>query len=80
MLFEIGEKIRSERKRRKITQERIAKDLSMSRTTLSQIEAGIVQDVGVRKLIRVLEYLGLELRVRQAGTPPTLDELREERE
>lgn len=78
MLFEIGSHIRNERKRRKITQGQVAKNLSMSRATISQIESGIVQDIGVRKLIRILDYLGLELRVRRAGTPPTLDELREE--
>lgn len=80
MLFEIGAKIKAERKRRKITQAQIANVLGMSRTTISQIESGVVQDVGVRKLIRILEYLGLELQVRKAGTPPTLDELREGRE
>lgn len=80
MLFEIGAKIRVERKRRKITQGQIADVLGMSRTTISQIESGVVQDVGVRKLIRILEYLGLELQVRKAGIPPTLDELREGRE
>lgn len=56
----------------------MAKDLGMSRATISQIESGTVQDVGVRKLIRILDYLGLELRVRPTGRPPTLDELREE--
>ena len=79
MLFEIGEEIRTERKRRKISQEKMAKDLGMSRTTISQIESGAVQEIGVRKLIRILEYLHLELRVRPAGMPPTLDELRGER-
>ncbi|MDY0383418.1 helix-turn-helix transcriptional regulator [Trichlorobacter sp.] len=78
MLFEIGDDIRKERKRRKISQEKLAKDLAMSRTTISQIESGTVQEIGVRKLIRVLEYLDLELRVRPAGVPPTLDELRGE--
>ncbi|GAB7028072.1 helix-turn-helix domain-containing protein [Geotalea toluenoxydans] len=78
MFFEIGHYIRDERKRRKISQERIARDLGMSRATISQIETGTVQDIGVRKLIRILDYLGLELRVRPAGAPPTLDELREE--
>lgn len=77
MLFEIGVEIRKERKRRKVSQAMMAHDLGMGRSTISQIEAGIVQDIGVRKLIRVLEYLGLELRVRPAGAPPTLDELRE---
>lgn len=76
MLFEIGDEIRQERKRRKISQAKLAKDLAMSRTTISQIESGIVQEIGVRKLIRILEYLNLELRVRPAGAPPTLDELR----
>lgn len=76
MLFEIGKEIRKERKRRKVSQELMAKQLEMSRTTISQIESGTVQEIGVRKLIRILEYLDLELRVRQAGLPPTLDELR----
>ena len=78
MLFEIGNEIRKERKRRKISQEKMAKYLGMGRSTISQIESGIVQEIGVRKLIRILDYLGLELRVRPAGLPPTLDELRED--
>ena len=77
MLFEIGNEIRKERKRRKISQEKMAKYLGMGRATISQIESGIVQEIGVRKLIRILDYLGLELRVRPVGLPPTLDELRE---
>lgn len=78
MLFDIGEKIRKERKRRNITQVKLARDLGISRTTVIQIESGTIQEIGVRKLIRILDYLGLELRVRAAGLPPTLDELREE--
>ena len=78
MLFEIGKEIRTERKRRKISQEKMGEDLAMGRSTISQIESGTVPEIGVRKLIRILEYLGLELRVRPAGIPPTLDELREE--
>jgi transcriptional regulator with XRE-family HTH domain len=77
MLIDIGKAIRTERKRRKITQRKMADALAMSRSTISQIESGTVQEIGVRKVIRILEYLGLELRVRPAGAPPTLDELRE---
>ena len=80
MLFVIGEHIRTARKRKSISQQTLAAALGMSRTTIGQIENGTVQDIGVRKLIRILEYLELELRVRTAGTPPTLDELREEME
>lgn len=78
MLFYIGKQIREARKSRNISQAEMAKSLGMSRTTIGQIENGMVQEIGVRKLIRVLEYLGLELRVRSAGNPPTLEELREE--
>jgi transcriptional regulator with XRE-family HTH domain len=78
MLFIIGKQIRQARRSRKITQADLAKVMGMSRTTIGQMENGTVQDIGVRKLIRVLEFLGLELRVRSAGSPPTLEELREE--
>lgn len=78
MLFDIGKQIQRVRKGRKVSQLEVAKALGMSRTTIGQIENGTVQDIGVRKLIRVLEFLGLELRVRPAGMPPTLEELREE--
>ncbi|HNZ11251.1 MAG TPA: helix-turn-helix transcriptional regulator [Smithellaceae bacterium] len=78
MIFNIGQEIHEARKKRKVSQAQLAKALGMSRTTIGQIENGTVQEIGVRKLIRVLEYLGLELRIRQAGSPPTLDELREE--
>lgn len=79
MLFNIGEQIRKERKHRRISQEKVAKELGMSRSTVSQIEAGVIREIGVRKLIRIMEYLGLEMRVRQAGAPPTLEELRGEK-
>ena len=78
MLLEIGSHIRQERKKHKLTQAQLAGLLGMSRSTISQIENGTVQEIGVRKLIRILEILDLELRVRTAGLPPTLDELREE--
>ncbi|MEA3465831.1 MAG: helix-turn-helix transcriptional regulator [Thermodesulfobacteriota bacterium] len=77
MFFLIGSKIREERKRRKITQEKLACVCGMGRATISQIENGTIPEIGVRKLIRILESLDLELFVRKANAPPTLDELKE---
>ena len=79
MLFEIGDNIRKERKLRNLSQEKMARALGMSRATISQIESGTVQEIGVRKLLRILDFLELELRVRPSGAPPTLDELREQK-
>ena len=80
MLFEIGKQIRLERKSRKLSQASLGTALGMSRTTIGQIEKGTVQDIGIRKVIRLLEFLGLELTVRPLGKPPTLEELRNEEE
>lgn len=79
MLSSIGSQIREARKSRRLSQKELASAVGMSRTTIGQIENGTVQEIGVRKLIRILEVLRLELRVRHAGQPPTLDELREEK-
>ena len=76
MLFDIGKQIKQARKNRKVSQAELAKSLGMSRTTIGQIENGSIQEIGVRKLIRVLEFLGMELRIHPAGRPPTLEEIR----
>jgi transcriptional regulator with XRE-family HTH domain len=78
MLFTLGRSIREERKKRKLTQSEVAKAAGIGRSTLSQLEGGTIQDVGIRKILRVLDYLGLELTTRQQGAPPTLEELRRE--
>jgi len=80
MMKSIGQSIREERKKRGMTQARIAEILGMSRATISQVENGSVQDIGIRKVIRILEILRLEISVRPAGAPPTLDELLRENE
>ena len=80
MLSEIGKQIRAARKNRRLTQAHLASALGMSRTTIGQIEKGTIQDIGIRKVIRILEFLGLEVAVRPLGKPPTLEELREEEE
>lgn len=78
MLFAIGRSIREARKRQKVTQSEAAKAAGIGRSSLSQIENGKIQDIGIRKVIRVLDFLGLELATRPKGAPPTLEELRKE--
>ena len=79
MLFSLGRSIREARKTRKLTQSEVAAAAGIVRSTLSQLEAGMIQDIGIRKVLRVLDFLGLELTVRPMGAPPTLEELRRDR-
>lgn len=60
---EIGPKIRKARLARKLTQAALAKLTDLSRTTINQIESGACQDIGVKKLLTVLEAVGLDLSV-----------------
>ena len=75
----IGNRVRGARKGQGLTQAALAAEAGISRTTLSLLESGMVQELGIRKVIRILDRLGLELTTRPAGAPPTLDEIREER-
>ncbi len=76
----IGFGLREQRKRRKLTQAEVAKAAGLSRATLSQLENGILSELGIKKVLRVAEILGLELMLRPAGAAPTLEELQEQQE
>jgi transcriptional regulator with XRE-family HTH domain len=77
-MMELGNRMRLARKEKKLTQAQLAGMAGISRKTLGEIETGTVVDVGIRKVERVLDILGLELTVRPLGAPPTLEELQRE--
>ena len=80
MLFALGSSIREARKRRGLTQAAVAKTVEIGRAALSLLEAGMIREIGVRKVIRVLDFLDLELTTRPRGAPPTLEELKKDME
>jgi hypothetical protein len=47
-----------------------------SRATISALEKGRAGDDGVRKVMKILDYLGYEVVVREQSPFPTLEELR----
>jgi transcriptional regulator with XRE-family HTH domain len=79
-LEQIGSGLRQQRKRRGLTQAEVAKAARISRATLSLLENGLLSELGIKKVLRVAEILGLELALRPAGAAPTLEELQEQRE
>lgn len=60
-LQELGHAIRQARLAREITQAQLAQAASLSRTTLNQLENGLASDLGVRKILALLDQLGLTL-------------------
>jgi transcriptional regulator with XRE-family HTH domain len=75
-LEEIGHEIRRSRLALDLTQAQLAAAAGVTRTTLNQLENGLLKELGIRKVAAVLEHLGLRLLVDQATQPHPSDFLR----
>lgn len=73
-LTEIGQAIRDARKQHGHTLQTVAAALGMGIATLSRLERGELDDIGTRRLMRVADYLGLQLVLRPASHGMTLEE------
>lgn len=78
-LVEIGSLFRAARRRHRRSQSDLARALGMSRATLSALESGRCDEIGVRKLTALLQTVGLDVFVAPQKGRPTLDDLRAER-
>jgi HTH-type transcriptional regulator / antitoxin HipB len=78
-LGEIGLLFKDARHRSRRTQEELAQALGMSRATLSALEGGRCEELGVRKLTALLQMVGLDLFAAPRKARPTLDDIRAER-
>ena len=65
--------IQAARKHAGLTQADLAGRLGMSRATLSQLENGVIGDLGIRKVAQIADRLGLEITI-QPRRPLTLHE------
>jgi transcriptional regulator with XRE-family HTH domain len=74
----VGTTIREARRTAGLTQADLAASLGMSRATISAIENGTIQEIGVRKLAALCAAIGLDVHVGPQRTRPTLNELRAE--
>ena len=72
-----GQLIRDAREHSDFTQAELARRLGMSRATISRLENGTIEELGVRKLALLCDRLGLEIVVRPRR-PPTLHEAYEQ--
>jgi HTH-type transcriptional regulator/antitoxin HipB len=74
----MGSTIREARRTAGRTQADLAASLGMSRATISAIENGTIQEIGVRKLAALCAAIGLDIHVGPQRGRPTLQELRAE--
>lgn len=77
-LKEIGLQIKNHRKENSISQSKVCDDLKISRATLSSLENGRGIDVGIKKVMQILDYLGYEFCIKEKNQFPTLEDLRNE--
>lgn len=74
-IIELGLALADARKKHKLTQANLAKLAGIGRATLSQIECGTINEIGINKIIRLCELLSLELIITHKSTRPTLQQL-----
>lgn len=76
----LGQFLKHTRRTQGITQQRMAQDLDISRSTINAFEQGRAGDVGLRKVLKMLDYLGFTLEPSPQSPFPTFEQLRAERE
>ena len=76
-LKEFGKHISQLRKEKKVSQKQLAYDLNISRATISSLENASGSDVGIKKVLQILDYLGFELTCKEKSSFPAFEELRD---
>jgi transcriptional regulator with XRE-family HTH domain len=61
--YEIAKSIKDSRKEKKITQSELAKQVGITRQTLSKLEKGSIDKVSLQLFIKILEGLDLEIDI-----------------
>ena len=75
----LGFEIKKLRKEKKWTQDDMEQYSNITKRTISKIENGFVDEVGIKKVEILLDLLGVEFSLRPKGRPKTLEELEDER-
>lgn len=72
--YSSGRRIREARKLAGLTQHQLAEQLGMGQATISLIENGMFQEIGIRKYAKLCAILGLTMDVAPFPSLPTLGE------
>jgi len=78
-LIDLGQKIKKLRKSKNISQAQLEDYSNITKRTISKIENGFIEEVGIKKVETILDLLGYEFNIRLKDRPKTLEELQDER-
>ncbi len=79
-LDELGQEIKKMRQSKKWSQDTLEQYSGITKRTISKIENGFVNEVGIKKVNIILDLLDMEFSLRPKGRPRTLEELQDERD
>lgn len=78
-LLELGQEIKKMRQDKKWSQDTLEQYSGITKRTISKIENGFIDEVGIKKVTTILDLLDMEFSLRPKGRPRTLEELQDER-
>lgn len=73
--YELGKKIALLRKSKNISQQQLSSDLNISRATISNFESGASSDIGLRKVLQIIDYLGFEFNLKEKSSFPSFEDI-----
>jgi len=77
-LEQLGLEITTLRKEKKYSQDDMENFSGITKRTISKIENGFIDEVGIKKVETILDLLGYEFSIRPKNRPKTLEELQDE--
>lgn len=79
LLENLSSEIKRLRKSKQWSQDDLEKYSGITKRTISKIENGFIDEVGIKKVETILDLLGYEFSLREKGRPKTLEEIQYER-
>ena len=76
---ELGKEIATLRKMKKISQSELSENLHISRATISNFENGNSVDIGLKKALQIIDYLGYEFAIKEKSEFPVFEDILNER-
>ncbi|QKF59141.1 helix-turn-helix domain-containing protein [Aliarcobacter lanthieri] len=73
--YELGKELATLRKSKNISQQAISKDLNISRATISNFELGTSSDIGLKKVLQIIDYLGYEINLKEKSPFPVFEDV-----